>query len=106
MILGVFVAILNEMLLNVALPKIMNDFGIVPSTAQWLATGYLRVIGVLIPVTAYLIQRFTTRSLFLGAMCLFTVGTFVAAIAPGIESTFDRKASSSSGYGAALSFTN
>ena len=85
MILGVFVAILNETLLNVAFPKIMNDFGIAPSTAQWLTTGYLLVIGVLIPVTAYLIQRFTTRSLFLGAMGLFTVGTFVAAIAPGIE---------------------
>lgn len=85
MILGVFVAILNETLLNVALPKIMNDFGIAPSTAQWLTTGYLLIIGVLIPVTAYLIQRFTTRSLFLGAMGMFTVGTFVAAIAPGIE---------------------
>ncbi|MGM7722870.1 DHA2 family efflux MFS transporter permease subunit [Metabacillus sp. Hm71] len=85
MILGVFVAILNETLLNVALPKIMNDFGITPSTAQWLSTGYLLVIGVLIPVTAYLIQRFTTRSLFLGAMGLFTIGTFIAGIAPGIE---------------------
>jgi MFS transporter, DHA2 family, lincomycin resistance protein len=85
MILGVFVAILNETLLNVALSKIMDDFGITPSTAQWLTTGYLLVIGVLIPVTAYLIQRFTTRSLFLGAMFLFTMGTFVAAIAPGIE---------------------
>ncbi|MDR7071647.1 DHA2 family efflux MFS transporter permease subunit [Fictibacillus barbaricus] len=85
MILGVFVAILNETLLNVALSKIMNDFGITPSTAQWLTTGYLLVIGVLIPVTAFLIQRFTTRSLFLGAMTLFTVGTLVAAISPGIE---------------------
>jgi MFS transporter, DHA2 family, lincomycin resistance protein len=85
MILGVFVAILNETLLNVALTKIMADFGIEPSTAQWLTTGYLLVIGVLIPVTAYLIQRFTTRSLFLGAMSLFTLGTFLAAIAPGIE---------------------
>ncbi len=85
MILGVFVAILNETLLNVALTKIMEEFGIEPSTAQWLTTGYLLVIGVLIPVTAYLIQRFTTRRLFLGAMGLFTIGTFIAAIAPGIE---------------------
>jgi MFS transporter, DHA2 family, lincomycin resistance protein len=83
MILGVFVAILNETLLNVAMSKIMDDIGIAPSMAQWLSTGYLLVIGVLIPVTAYLIQRFTTRTLFLAAMGLFTVGTFVAAIAPG-----------------------
>jgi MFS transporter, DHA2 family, lincomycin resistance protein len=45
----------------------------------------LLVIGVLIPVTAYLIQRYTTRTLFLSAMCLFTVGTFVAAISPGFS---------------------
>ncbi|MGZ0050596.1 MDR family MFS transporter [Brevibacillus gelatini] len=83
MILGVFVAILNETLLNVALSKIMDDIGISPSKAQWLATGYLLVIGVLIPVTAFLIQRFTTRTLFLSAMGLFTLGTFAAAIAPG-----------------------
>lgn len=83
MILGVFVAILNETLLNVALSKIMDDVGITAGTAQWLTTGYLLVIGVLIPVTAFLIQRFTTRTLFLSAMSLFTIGTFIAAIAPG-----------------------
>ncbi|MBD1382409.1 MDR family MFS transporter [Metabacillus arenae] len=83
MILGVFVAILNETLLNVALSKIMGDIGISPSTAQWLTTGYLLVIGVLIPITAFLISRFTTRGLFLSAMGLFTLGTLVAAIAPG-----------------------
>lgn len=85
MILGVFVAILNETLLNVALPQIMKDVGIEPSKAQWLSTGYLLVIGVLIPVTAYLMQRFTTRGLFLSAMGLFTTGTLVAALAPGFE---------------------
>jgi MFS transporter, DHA2 family, lincomycin resistance protein len=85
MILGVFVAILNETLLNVALSKIMSDMRVAPSTVQWLSTGYLLVIGVLIPVTAYLIQRFTTRTLFLSAMGLFTVGTFVAAISPGFS---------------------
>lgn len=85
MILGVFVAILNETLLNVALPRIMEDIGIAPNKAQWLSTGYLLVIGVLIPMTAYLMQRFTTRIMFLSAMSLFTAGTLVAAIAPGFE---------------------
>ncbi|TDK64303.1 DHA2 family efflux MFS transporter permease subunit [Bacillus salipaludis] len=99
MILGVFVAILNETLLNVALSKIMNDIGITPSTAQWLSTGYLLMIGVLIPVTAYLIQRFTTRTLFLGAMCLFTVGTFIAAIAPGFTTLLLGRVLQASGTG-------
>ncbi|GED34398.1 DHA2 family efflux MFS transporter permease subunit [Brevibacillus centrosporus] len=85
MILGVFVAILNETLLNVALSKIMADLGILPSTAQWLTTGYLLIIGVLIPVTAFLLQRFTTRTLFLSAMGLFTLGTFIAAVSSGFS---------------------
>ncbi len=83
MILGVFVAILNETLLNVALPKIMDEIGIAPGLAQWLTTGFLLVIGVLIPVTAFLIQRFTTRTLFLSAMGLFTLGTLIAGVSPG-----------------------
>lgn len=99
MILGVFVAILNETLLNVALPKIMGDVGISPSTAQWLTTGYLLVIGVLIPATAFLIQRFTTRSLFLVAMGLFTLGTFVAAIAPGFAALLVGRVLQASGTG-------
>ncbi len=85
MIFGVFVAILNETLLNVALSKIMEEFGIEPSLAQWLTTGYLLVIGVLIPVTAFLIQRFTTRTLFLTAMGLFSLGTLIAAVAPSFS---------------------
>lgn len=85
MILGVFVAILNETLLNVALPQIRGDLGIAASKAQWLSTGYLLVIGVLIPMTAYLMRRFPTRSLFLSAMTLFMAGTLVAALSPGFE---------------------
>ncbi len=83
MLLGAFVAILNETLLNVALPKIMADMNVNESTVQWLTTGYLLVIGVLVPVTAFLIQRFTTRTLFMSAMGLFTAGTLLAGIAPG-----------------------
>ncbi|KKO52435.1 DHA2 family efflux MFS transporter permease subunit [Paenibacillus sp. DMB20] len=99
MILGVFVAILNETLLNVALPKIMEDTGITPATAQWLATGYLLVIGVLIPVTAFLIQRFTTRALFLSAMILFALGTFLGAVAPGFGLLLAGRALQAAGTG-------
>ncbi|WP_312886480.1 MDR family MFS transporter [Paenibacillus foliorum] len=99
MILGVFVAILNETLLNVALSKIMDDLGILPSTAQWLTTGYLLVIGVLIPVTAFLIQRFTTRSLFLAAMGLFTAGTLIAAVAPGFAALLTGRVLQAAGTG-------
>lgn len=85
LLIGAFVALLAQTLLNVALPKMMEDLGISANTIQWLATGYLLVNGVLIPVSAYLIERFSTRQLFTTAMGLFTVGTVMCAVAPNFE---------------------
>ncbi len=85
LLIGAFVALLAQTLLNVALPVMMIDLDISANTIQWLSTGYLLVNGVLIPVTAYLIERFTTRQLFITAMGLFTVGTIMCAVAPNFE---------------------
>lgn len=79
---GAFVSFLNNSLLNVALPAIRDDFGKDYSTVQWLATGYMLVSGVLIPVSAFLITRFKNRTLFIVSMILFTIGTAMAALAP------------------------
>ena len=79
---GAFVSILNSTLLNVALPSMMADFDVKATTIQWLATGYMLVNGVLIPTTAYLIQKFSVRQLFLAAMLLFTIGTITSALSP------------------------
>ncbi|OAB42609.1 DHA2 family efflux MFS transporter permease subunit [Paenibacillus antarcticus] len=82
LMIGAFVAFLNQTLLNVALPSIMNDLKIDATTGQWLTTGYMLVNGVLIPVTAYLMARFTTRQLFISAMSLFTLGTLICGLSP------------------------
>lgn len=82
MFIGAFIAILNETLLNVALPSIMNEFEVKPTAVQWLTTGYMLVNGILIPASAFLIQRFTNRALFITAMSLFTVGTIIASFSP------------------------
>jgi DHA2 family lincomycin resistance protein-like MFS transporter len=79
---GAFVAILSETILNVALNAIMADFGVASSTVQWLVTGYMLVIGTLVPVSAYFMQRFTTRQLFITAMSLFTLGTLISGLSP------------------------
>jgi len=79
---GAFVSFLNNSLMNVALPSIMTDLNIDYSTVQWLATGYMLVSGILIPVSAFLLTKFTNRALFLTAMSLFTAGTVLAAVAP------------------------
>ncbi|MFJ8258352.1 DHA2 family efflux MFS transporter permease subunit [Peribacillus asahii] len=81
LMIGAFIAILNNTLLNIALPSIMEDLDVDASTVQWLATGFMLVNGVLIPTTAFLIQKYSVRHLFLVAMCLFTVGTILAGFA-------------------------
>jgi len=81
--IGAFVSFLNNSLLNVALPSIMVDLKIADySTVQWLATGYMLVSGVLIPASAFLLTRFSNRSLFITSMAIFTLGTALAAFAP------------------------
>ncbi|MFS0690112.1 DHA2 family efflux MFS transporter permease subunit [Sporosarcina sp. 179-K 8C2 HS] len=79
---GAFVAILNNTLLNIALPVIMNEFQVKPSAVQWLTTGYMLVNGIMIPASAFFVQKFTNRRLFLTAMTLFTIGTGLAIFAP------------------------
>ncbi|MED4455200.1 DHA2 family efflux MFS transporter permease subunit [Metabacillus fastidiosus] len=80
LMLGAFVAILNQTLLNVAIPHIMNDLGISANTVQWLSTGYMLVNGIAIPITAFLIEKFGTRKLFLAAIFLFTIGSLVCSL--------------------------
>lgn len=81
-LLGAFVSLLNQTLMNVALPSIMTDLNIGESTAQWITTGFMLVNGVLIPITAFLMEKFSTRQLFITAITLFTIGTLICGIAP------------------------
>ena len=82
LLLGTFLAYLNQTLMNVALPSVMLDFNILADKGQWLSNGYLLVNGIMVPATAFLIDRFKTRSLYLSIMVIFTVGTIVCALAP------------------------
>ena len=63
----------------------MEDLQLSESTVQWLQSIFMLVNGIMIPITAFLIERFTTRKLFLTAMSLFAFGTAVAAVAPSFS---------------------
>ena len=80
LLVGAFVVILNETALNVALSRIMTDLSIDERTAQWLTTGFMLTMAVVIPITGWLMERFATRTVFTLAMSLFSVGTLVAAL--------------------------
>ncbi|KAA0546250.1 DHA2 family efflux MFS transporter permease subunit [Bacillus sp. BGMRC 2118] len=81
LMVAAFIAFLNNTLLNIALPSIMTDLEVGPSTVQWLTTGFMLVNGILIPTTAFLIQKYSVRKLYIAAMGLFLLGTLLAGFA-------------------------
>ncbi|MEC0284427.1 MDR family MFS transporter [Terribacillus saccharophilus] len=85
LMVGNFIALINETVMNVALPNIEETLGIQTTTAHWLSTGYMLTIGILIPISAYLMQRFTTRQLLLTALSFFFIGTLIAGFAPNFS---------------------
>ena len=77
---GAFITILNQTLLGTALPPIMKDLQVSESTVQWLQSIFMLVNGIMIPITAFLIERYTSRQLFLTAMSIFALGTLLCAV--------------------------
>lgn len=75
MLLGEFFGLLNETLLTTALPSVMRTFNIEYTQVQWLTTAFLLANGVVIPLSAMIVQRYTTRQVFLVAIGIFFVGT-------------------------------
>ncbi|WP_066187791.1 MULTISPECIES: DHA2 family efflux MFS transporter permease subunit [Gracilibacillus] len=99
---GAFIAILNQTLMITAIPPIMNEMSITANSAQWLTTIFMMINGIMIPVTAFLMDRFTTRQLFLTAMSIFAVGTLVAAVAPNFSFLLAGRIIQSAGAGVML----
>ncbi len=85
LLVATFVVILNETIMNVALQRLMVDLNIDAPTVQWLSTGFMLTMAVVIPTTGFILQRLSTRAVFMLAMGLFSGGTLLAAVAPGFE---------------------
>ncbi|MGM7671976.1 MDR family MFS transporter [Microbacterium sp. A93] len=83
LLVAAFVAILNETTMGIAIPHLNDDLGIPPELGQWLTSAFLLTMAVVIPTTGFLLQRFTTRQIFIAAMSAFTLGTLVCLLAPG-----------------------
>lgn len=78
-----FVMILNETIVLVALPVLISELDVAVTTAQWLTSGFLLTMAVVIPITGYLLQRLRPRVVYVASMTLFCVGTLLCALAPG-----------------------
>ncbi len=82
LVAATFVVILNETIMINAIPRLMVDFDVDASAAQWLSTAFMLTMAVVIPVTGWFLQRVTTRFAFGLAMIVFCSGTLLAALAP------------------------
>lgn len=78
LIVGTFVTVLNQTVVTPAIPAVMAEMNVDAATAQWLTTGFTLVNAIMIPITAYLTDRYSTRTLFLASMGIFTVGSLLA----------------------------
>ena len=80
LVFSAFIGLFNETILNVALNTLMEEMNVTAATIQWIVTAYMIVVSVMVPVTAFLIQSFETKKIYLGAMTFILIGTICAAI--------------------------
>lgn len=85
MLISAFVSMLNQTILNTALPAIIKGLNITETTAQWLITGFMLVNGIMIPLTAFLMDKYTTRQLYIFSMAIFLIGSILASLAPSFS---------------------
>lgn len=79
---GTFLATLNATLVTPALPAIMRDLSIEVTTVQWLVSGYSLAGAVAIPLSAYVMGRFSVRKIYLVGVAFFGAGSLTVALAP------------------------
>lgn len=77
-----FAGIVVETAMNVAFPTLMSDFHVSTSAVQWLTTGYLLVLALVIPTSSFLKRSFKTKTLFIISNLFFILGTVAAMVAP------------------------
>lgn len=77
-----FVGNFTQLQLSSALPIIVSEFHISVTTGQWLTSVFQLVMGVMVPLTAFLTRRFSTRQIVICSMAVLTVGSLLAWLGP------------------------
>ncbi|MEG2562887.1 MAG: MFS transporter, partial [Lactococcus sp.] len=72
-----FSGVLIETAMNVTFPQLITEFGLSTSKIQWVTTIYLLAIAIIIPLSSYFNQRFSSRKLFISGNLLFFLGVLI-----------------------------
>lgn len=102
LLIGTFCTVLNQTLLTTAFPALMKAFDISASSVQWLTTGFLLVNGIMIPISAWLINKFSSKKLYLTAMTIFLIGTITCFIAPNFSTLLIGRLIQAAGVGISM----
>lgn len=102
LLIGTFCTVLNQTLLTTAFPALMKAFDISASSVQWLTTGFLLVNGIMIPISAWLINKFSSKKLYLSAMTFFLIGTITCFVAPNFSTLLIGRLIQAAGVGISM----
>ncbi|HTM68290.1 MAG TPA: DHA2 family efflux MFS transporter permease subunit [Candidatus Binatia bacterium] len=80
-IVGTFLGRLDQTIVNLALPKIINDFGITVTSAGWIATAYILANAVFVPIWGKLGDTIGRKRIYVLGFSLFIVGSVLAGFA-------------------------
>ena len=74
-ILGVFMAVLDSSVVNVAIPKMMAVYATDENTIEWVLTAYTLTVGMFTPISGYLSDRFGAKRMYVFALLTFVIGS-------------------------------
>jgi EmrB/QacA subfamily drug resistance transporter len=102
---GMIIMFSNNSIINMLIPTIMEDLDIDLRLAQWLSTGFILVCGILVPLSAYLVKRYTYKQLFLSSLIIFIIGSLLCGISHRFSLLFLGRIIQSIGSGISLPLT-
>jgi EmrB/QacA subfamily drug resistance transporter len=85
-VFGLFMDILDTTIVNVALPRLAEEFHANTATLEWVVTGYVLSLAVWVPASGWIGDRFGTKKTFLFATAMFVIGSALCGRAWSIES--------------------
>lgn len=80
-IFGAFMSILDQTIVNIAVPRLQNAFGAGLNSVQWVLTAYILTQGVVTPTTSFFADRLGTKRFYLLALSIFTIGSALCGLA-------------------------